>query len=149
MCPSYICMQYLYLELGRNRLLVVATHCNTHYNTLQHTLYHCNTPCNTPCNTTYDARCNTQRITVEGCGVVTSMTGRHPNFVLSFFLSFFLFFFLSFFRSFFGGENPTSSHDSPGILPDRCPLSSFGTHYGVATISRLLKMIGLFCKRAL
>ena len=32
----------------------------------------------------------------------------------------------------------------------RCPFAySLGVSYGVATISRLLKMIGLFCKRAL
>jgi len=46
-----------------------------------------------------------------------------------------------------------NSHGGSGIAKDAKAKRHAGTagfiHYGVATISRLLKIIGLFCKRAL
>jgi len=117
-----------------NALQRTATHCNalqctaTHCNALQHTATHCNTLQHTA------THCNTQQRTATHCKPPHCSEHR-PSWR-------FRFFFWRF-RFFFGGLGFQGIELSSLIFVGE--VSGFRV-YGVATISRLLQIIGLSCR---
>jgi len=134
-------LQHIQIFVSPYALTTVSQSTATHCNTLQHTATHCTTPRHTA------PRCNTLQNTATHCNTLPFLQAASA-------------YIYQWKQAYAFEKEPHALEKEPYIWQDLAVGASRDGQcsqkralekksYGVATISRLLKIIGLFCRRAL